>query len=93
MSCNRGWSPLPRNQEELNVLTVYDAAWTYRALGLARALSLVATADTVGLPRTVARLVACSRSAKFVFQLSLSILRTEREAPGSFTRRRNGQVQ
>ena len=87
-------TPVPQSEGECNYLLVYVEAWAYRALGLARVVSLLAVAaDERGRPLATARLIVTSRSALLLFRLSLAILREERTQPGSFTRRRNGQLQ
>ena len=85
--------PLPRGPRELDFLLVSLPAWAFRALGLARLLSLLTTAEPRGRPLLVARLLATSRSVLCVYRLSLMILREERARPGAWTRLRNGGPQ
>ena len=81
--------PVPKTYRILRELLLHGG-FAYRALALARAFSLITVCVTrrelVGA-RGFRALVNASRSTRAVFELSLEVLRIERQAPGSFTRR------
>jgi len=77
--------PVPANPAIFEELLRHDR-FRYRALGLARLVSLVAATSARGDTRDCAALIAASRSTYSSFFLSSQILKVEREFPGAFTR-------